>query len=988
MAGYDDQFYASQPDLAANNFSNSPNRAMLNNGWGMDPNLLTPSYTSSYRPPWAGNGPTSNYSQPGFFRGAANLMPWQSYGHTAPQDNWDRNISGVVNSPVNAAAFVVQRIAAPALAFHVAGKLVGPRSFSGVFTGQGAGASLGKTMASGFATGVGRGMGLGAVGAGRIGAAAGVAGSVVGSFAAPYAVGMAGMEGVERAFINPFINNAKTADSLRENFSGVTFGDASGNHFTGRGLGRSEAMNMAQSITQGGIKDRMFSTKEYRDISDMSARSGMLDNTKASDITGKIKDIAEQVKLIIAISKDPNIQGAIESLSKLQVSGASGKTASSVYSHLGMKASVAGSSIQKMMDTVGAQGEYLFRQNGMTGYQGQVSAANSYSSFAAANRMGIISPEQLARMGGLDGATQASLTGQVNASQTMFNKMKLYNENFGGGSRKDLVSGITQFGSSMASDPLKVMGGGLLYGRQMAGNDIQKNGAKGIEEQMMMYARLMPGAVKNGKIEPEIAAMILQSRMGMNEDQIHAFMSNRVADTNSGTIDLARKGSSNFFRDQRRARMDQENAYTSYTGKKWGALTREGSSLTGDIARTIVNPINSSMAELGDYATKKVGDLWYGEEENASSDQHLREFAELNEPGSKNNINKKILNTDIKDGFVRGLSKDIGAAFSGWGGAAARDKVTRQTDAEVALMKKLNNSNDPKAIAAVAAIARGDRSSPAIREGINSIINSDKDYSGQFSKREDMAHLLATISGAELSDRPVQDGDKGVTRTLGGEIDRITGLTGGDKNIGVISDIQSLYADGITNTNMGDDKFKARMDRLSSTFGITNQEDLLEKIHGIEVTSGDLTGVSSKVASFMDGSRKLSDKDLARQFNAIRGNSEDAKNARRKIAEKQAAMDADGKVFNTGMSSSDDAVTIKNINDGLAQSNMEADLAGKSQSDINLDSYTKSTATLDTAANTMLTAAKLIASSQGIEVDEKGNKIPGLFSRAVQKLVN
>jgi hypothetical protein len=67
---------------------------------------------------------------------------------------------------------------------------------------------------------------------------------------------------------------------------------------------------------------------------------------------------------------------------------------------------------------------------------------------AAAFRSGLISPEMMARLGGVEGATQLSVTGQVNASQTTYNMMRLYNKYTSGQGGGGVMENVSNFGRS------------------------------------------------------------------------------------------------------------------------------------------------------------------------------------------------------------------------------------------------------------------------------------------------------------------------------------------------------------------------------------------------------------------------------------------------------------------------------------------------------------------------------------------------------------
>lgn len=975
---YSDQFYSSQANLNSNNFGGSVNPAAMNPGWGIDPSQMTPSFAAPYRPQWDGNTGSSNFSKPGLFRGMSNLAPWQSYGYTAPQDNWNRNIEGAVESPVSAAAFIAQRIAAPVVAFKVAGKLLGPSSFVGAFRGEGLGAKLGQGAARGFANGVGRGVGLSAASTARLGYAAGVAGSAIGSLALPYAAAMGGLEIAERGVFNPFINQMKTAESLRNNFSGVTFADAQGNAATGRGLGYREAMGISQSVTHSGIGDKMFSTSDYKDLADLSMRSGLLDRSSKSNITKNLKDIAEQVKLVIAVSKDPSIQSAIETLSKLQTSGASGANVGRVYSGLGMKASIAGASIQRMMETVGQQGEYLFRQNGMTPYSGQMAAANSYSSFAAANRMGLISPEQLARMGGIEGATQASLTGQINASQSIYSKFSLYNKYLGGGAAGGGVVGTTnKFANSMSADPFGTYGAMQLYGGQMSGKFVAERGAKGIEDLMMGAIRSGNEHLldKNGKISAERAVPFLMNQ-GMSMDQIQAFLQERMNDSDPRSFRQKRAGMNSFVLDQQKSILEQTGGYGSGMARMWNNAKTEGSAFTNYVSRNTSDIWGSTVAKAEDWLGMKVDKVWSGDSlSDVSLTQQRAEFNSIMNPGSTAN-SFDSLGIDLNS-VGGGSKKKSGTNMTNLSGFL--DSLTSKIHGGnkqasfVELAKSLNElatsggEGSAAAAAALRAIKDGKHSDPAIRKGIDAVRNNGWTDSNKELDLNSAAGISEAVNviGNSRVEKPTS---AEIPRAIDSELEKVTGRKGAE-GLSALSLAHSLAHDGITSANAMTKDYKDRFEKAAKLFGmdISTQDGIDKLVEKINVTVGNSSHMVSLAATTdaIIANGGIDDPEFGKLYKAARTSDERAKVIEQyntKIQHKAFDRTIEDGVSKEAKKGSLDAAY------SAAQELYKASENGNGV--IDFTTYRDSTIKLDKAADKMTQAADRMLEAAGVKSTE------------------
>ncbi|MNK27637.1 hypothetical protein D3C87_459990 [compost metagenome] len=617
--------FNTQADTYQNSFANPMNPANMNPGWGIDPNLLTPSYTAGYRPQYNGPAPYNQYGRVGFFAGVNHMAnpfaPEARWGN--PIDNNASSIEGVSSRPFDSVVWAGQRVVAPALAYGMAfNKLgFGARGGSPAYA---FGRSVGRGFGTGFVNAFGSGASNSMLGRGVIGASGAMTGAFAG-LAIPYAVGTAALEAGQRAIFNPYINNRMAARDLRQNFSGVTFGDSTGNAVTGGGLGYNESTRIASDITKSGIKDMTFSTAEYTQIADMGARAGLMDNVNSGQISKRVKDISEQIKLIMSIARDPSIKGAIEELSKLQMAGASlsgggMSVAAGAYRQIGQYASIAGRSVQNVMNTVGAQGQYLYQANGMTPYLGQMAAANVMSSFGAAERIGMLSPAQLARMGGVEGATQASLTGQINAGQSLYNKMALYNSYMNGaggngtqgfGSNQTVSGVVSRFGTDFAKDPLGAYGSTMLYGRQMLGKQMEERGSLVAEDQAVSILKsLAAPRNKNGQYSASQMMPVLKM-LGMSEDEAIAYINQRSAESDPNVANQKIRGLTRFNEEQKRSMISQNFLY----GGALGGTVREGfklgRSLTGGIAGMVTN-FTEDISNVGDWTQKGSDWLQFG----------------------------------------------------------------------------------------------------------------------------------------------------------------------------------------------------------------------------------------------------------------------------------------------------------------------------------------------------------------------------------------
>lgn len=520
--GASGDIFRSQANQSANSFLDPMNMAKLYPGWGINPAYQTPAYDAPYRPGYRGPDPYAAYQRPGFLGSLSQL-----YNPFANNPYWGDPVSNNQNAfralgtrPMDAMAHAGQFLA-PAAVFPVMQHMFG-----------GMGQTIGSNLGRGFA----RGLGLN-----PIGGAMGAAGGFVGKFAIPMMLGMPVLHAMDQGIWQPYIRSRGLTDSTQDSFSGITFGSG-GNPISGRGLSGRQSSNIATQIDAMGMRDMTFNAVQFGSIASAGMNAGLFDDVGSGGIVKRVSSIASQIKMIVAISKDPNIQTAISELAKLKMGGASiaggiNSEAAMAFGGMGMYASAAGMSVHRMMNTVGAQAQYMYQMNGLTPYLGNLAAGNAAAGFASASRMGILSPGQLARMGGVEGATQSAIAAQLSGFNTPFNMMQLANRFMGGGGGSSMIDTVSAFGGLASKGPLAMAGALALHGPTMISSQAGGSGASSnLENQAIALLRASgqkPGA--GGKYSPEQLAAALQG-MGLPSEQIISYIQMRGAQTNPGVV--------------------------------------------------------------------------------------------------------------------------------------------------------------------------------------------------------------------------------------------------------------------------------------------------------------------------------------------------------------------------------------------------------------------------------------------------------------------
>lgn len=530
--GVPSDLFQSQANQSANSFSDPLNISHLYPGWGMNPNYQTPAYDAPYRPGYSGPDPYSFYGKP-TFAGAMNqtLNPFHQGPYWGnPVDNNQQAYNSMGQKPFDAAATVSQRLIMPALAVGLT-----MSATKGIFGAFGAGIGHGLGAGIGSHVGAAGPMQLtsGARALGAVGRAAGWFGSL--------ALGLAVADTADSMIFQPYIRSRQMADSVQRNFSGVTFGEDYGNLTSGRGLSGKSSARIGAEIDRIGIRDNTFSANQMGGIASMGMKAGLFDDVGAGDIGKRVSSIAAQIKTILAISKDPNIQTAIAELAKLQTGGASlggghFSQAVTAYSGIGMHASAAGASVQRVMATVGQQGQYMYQMNGITPYLGQMAAAQAFAGFSSARRAGVISQSAFARMGGTEGATQSALAAQLTSAQTPYSQIQNFNRFIMGNKQDGVINNVSAFGQAAAQNPLRVLGAQILHGKTMDSKRAELDGPRGPEKQATDYLDSIGVRAGPQGHDPNDIAAVLHSVVGMPEDQVRAYMAMRTAQTNTKVV--------------------------------------------------------------------------------------------------------------------------------------------------------------------------------------------------------------------------------------------------------------------------------------------------------------------------------------------------------------------------------------------------------------------------------------------------------------------
>lgn len=404
--------------------------------------------------------------------------------------------------------------------------------------------SLGARIGAGFGKNVFRGAGglinMGAKGlgfagtgaiAGGMGAVGATLGSAVGGIAVPLLAAQAAATVANRYVADPYISLRRNEDAMLANTANTFVGGGAGAVGGGFGVSATHAAKLAEAFTQSGTDDLAFKREDMGIMADYAMQQGLMNdigNMNVDDMKKRVANMADTVKLIMAVANTDSVKTAIEYMGRLKAAGITDPAAARrTMQSIGVSSAMSGVAVEQLMNTVGNQGQLMFQSQGLLPVLGQKAAIGTHAGFANAYKAGIISTENLAMLGGVEGATQNSMQAFLKLTGSQANMMGLH---AGMPMGTNLIETMSKFGNQFAQDPFAMMGDMIVNGKARLSEQLASTGkidaeVKSVKQMMSQFGNYFLDEKGNIK-DPQRSLPIIMKSMGLGEEEIRATLEN------------------------------------------------------------------------------------------------------------------------------------------------------------------------------------------------------------------------------------------------------------------------------------------------------------------------------------------------------------------------------------------------------------------------------------------------------------------------------
>lgn len=175
----------------------------------------------------------------------------------------------------------------------------------------------------------------------------------------------------------------------------------------GFGFNYRTARSIDKYLRDMAADDTLFKEGDLRDILKLGMENGIFDYATTGDqYKRSLKTIRDSMSTMMEVLGTQDFRDIMKDLKRMQSMGANMNEYKTIARQEQSLARILGMSHDAMTETFGKMGAMMFQQQGLSAIEGSLQSERNAASIAMMQRMGLVTPQQLARYGGISGMAQ------------------------------------------------------------------------------------------------------------------------------------------------------------------------------------------------------------------------------------------------------------------------------------------------------------------------------------------------------------------------------------------------------------------------------------------------------------------------------------------------------------------------------------------------------------------------------------------------------
>ena len=209
------------------------------------------------------------------------------------------------------------------------------------------------------------------------------------------------------SLVDPFVNRIRDMRTIQNMTMSKIVGGRDMNAATGMGFNAAAGRSIDSFLRTQAAGDVLFKEGDYRKLMQLGVENGMFDYaSNAQQYKDIVKKLRNSMTTMMEVVGSTDFKDLMKEFKRMQTMGADISQFQSIARKENMFARITGLSHSDMVNTYGQQGALIFSQAGLNNYQGSLAAMSNAATITLGQRMGLLTPEQVARHGGVSGMAQ------------------------------------------------------------------------------------------------------------------------------------------------------------------------------------------------------------------------------------------------------------------------------------------------------------------------------------------------------------------------------------------------------------------------------------------------------------------------------------------------------------------------------------------------------------------------------------------------------